>query len=380
MAFAGFSTFLDLYATQPLLPHFTEVFHASKTAVGLTVSAPTAAVALFAPLFGAFGDRVSRTRLMVASLAALSLATLLAATATDLASLVFWRFLQGAATPGVYVLALAYLAEEIDHALVGRAMAAFVTGNVIGGWAGRAITGYVAQHAHWSRAFLVLGALNAIGAFVTWRFLPPSRAHAAAAPTVPLARRVRALATPALLVNFTIGFNVLFSLVAVFSYVGFYLVAKPFELATGHLSWVYAVYLVGAIVTPLAGGLIDRVGARRVLVISLAAGACGLLLTLVPSLPMVVLGLAVCCSSAFVCQSASTTRLRSSAPPGLRSLASGAYVTFYYLGGSAGGLAPGLVWKAGGWAGCVALVVVVQLATAALALRAWPSARVAAAR
>lgn len=377
VAFAGFSTFLDLYATQPLLPRFTEIFHASKAEVGLTVSAPTAAVALCAPIFGAIGDRFSRTRLMVVALACLSLTTFLAATSTGLTTLIFWRFLQGAATPGVYVLALAYLAEEIDASLVGRAMAAFVTGNVIGGWGGRAITGWIAQHTHWSNAFIVLGLLNAIGAFVTWKFLPPSRVRGGSATTTPLGQRVVGLATPALLANFAIGFNVLFSLVAVFSYVGFYLTASPFKLATGSLSTIFAVYLVGAFITPIAGRLIDRVGSRRVLVASLAIGALGLLLTLVHFLPAVVAGLAVCCSSAFVCQSASTTRLRSAAPPGLRSLASGAYVTFYYLGGSVGGIAPGLFWKYGGWTACVALVVLVELATMGLATYFWSEARTA---
>src|SRR5262245_40425169 len=68
VALAGFSTFLGLYATQPLLGHFQQVFHASKAEVGLTVSASTAAVALFAPLVGLLADRTGRRRVIVASL------------------------------------------------------------------------------------------------------------------------------------------------------------------------------------------------------------------------------------------------------------------------------------------------------------------------
>jgi sugar phosphate permease len=62
------------------------------------------------------------------------------------------------------------------------------------------------------------------------------------------------------------------------------------------------------------------------------------------------------------------------APPKLGSLASGAYVTFYYLGGSAAGVAPGLLWPYAHWAGCVALVVCTGLVTMALALRFWADA------
>lgn len=370
IAFAGFATFLDLYATQPLLPAFTEIFHASKAEVGLTVSAPTTAVALAAPVFGLVGDRFRRSSTMVVSLVALALSTLAAAGTSSLGALVFWRFLQGIATPGVYVSALAYLGEEIDAAVVGRAMAAFVTGNVIGGWAGRFVTGFIATHTHWSRAFLVLGALNAVGAFVTWRYLPRSSTPGTPA-TLRLRERIGRLFTPALGANFLVGFNVLFVLVSIFSFVGFRLTARPFSLATSELSTVFSVYLVGAIATPIAGRLIDRLGSQHVLVGALGLGAVGTLLTLAPSLPVVIVGLAIVCTTCFACQSASTTRLRSAAPAPLRSLASGAYVTCYYLGGSAGGLAPAYAWKVAGWPGCVALTVSVQLATIALAWRFW---------
>jgi len=41
---AGACTFLSLYCTQPLLPYFQNLFHASEFGVSLTVSAATLAV------------------------------------------------------------------------------------------------------------------------------------------------------------------------------------------------------------------------------------------------------------------------------------------------------------------------------------------------
>ncbi|MGD0629405.1 MAG: hypothetical protein ABR987_08630 [Terracidiphilus sp.] len=46
----GVCAFLQLYCTQPLLPLFTQLFRASKTAAGMTVSAATLGVALGADL------------------------------------------------------------------------------------------------------------------------------------------------------------------------------------------------------------------------------------------------------------------------------------------------------------------------------------------
>lgn len=79
----GIFAFLNLYSTQPLLPMFAHLFHASEAMVGLTVSASTLGVALAAPVFGALTERLSRRRVILISLVALAVPTLLAATSPD---------------------------------------------------------------------------------------------------------------------------------------------------------------------------------------------------------------------------------------------------------------------------------------------------------
>ena len=89
----GVCAFLELYCTQPLLPMLSSLFHASKTGVGMTVSAATLGVALSAPFVGSLTERMARKKVIVVSLIGISLPTLLAATSTSLAQLIFWRFL-----------------------------------------------------------------------------------------------------------------------------------------------------------------------------------------------------------------------------------------------------------------------------------------------
>lgn len=369
---AGFSTFLGLYAPQPLLGHFEHAFAASKAEVALTVSAPTAAVALFAPIIGSIADRMGRRRLIVASLVVLAVVTALAATASGLPALIAWRFAEGAAIPGAYVVCLSYLTEEVSPGALGGALGTLVTGNVIGGFSGRVIAGVVTEASGWRAAFLVLGAIRLAGALIVWRVLPASRRF-----TPPRGRRtgglgrLRALAAPALLASFAVGFCTLFSLVALFTYAGFYLAAPPFRLGPGAIGALFTVYLVGIVVTPIAGRWVDSIGARRVIAGSFAAGAAGAALTLVPSIAAVLAGLAIAASATFVAQVAATSHLRIAAPAPLRSLASGIYVTCYYIGGSVAGVLPGVLWAHTGWAGTVALAVAAQLAAIALSSRAW---------
>jgi YNFM family putative membrane transporter len=273
--------------------------------------------------------------------------------------------------PFAYAVAVGYIAEEWPADGIGRAMSALVTGNVIGGFSGRVLSGAAAQWGGWRASFVVLGLLTAAGACAASRALP--RTGGARPPS--LARGSLQLGVllhePRLLATFAVGFNVLFTLIATFTYVTFHLAAPPFHLGTTALSWIFVVYLVGALVMPFAGRWIDRVGSRRAISTALAGAVLGGVLTLVPSLWCVELGLAATCTAVFVSQAASTSFLRTAAPPEARSAASGVYVSFYYLGGAVGGVLPAAVWHVGGWPACVALVAAVQLATLAIAWRFW---------
>jgi MFS family permease len=177
---AGFTAFLDLYATQPLLPLLMRVFNATHVAVSLTVTASTVAVALGAPVVGRLADLVGRKRVIVGSSLALALATGLAATSTNLRQLIFWRFAQGLFTPGVFAIAIAYIHDEWPPSHAGRATSAYVSGTVVGGFCGRAVAGLVASAAGWPSAFVVLATLNlgAAAALALWlprdRTAPPS--------------------------------------------------------------------------------------------------------------------------------------------------------------------------------------------------------------
>jgi predicted MFS family arabinose efflux permease len=163
---------------------------------------------------------------------------------------------------------------------------------------------------------------------------------------------------------------VLFCLVGAFTYVNFYLSDAPFHLGPVELSSIFGVYLIGAVVTPMAGQLLDRIGCRAALVAAAGLAACGILLTLIHFTPLVICGLAIAASGAFACQSAASSHVGRAAGKA-KSSASGLYVGFYYLGGCCGSILPGLLWKQAGWLGCVVMLVVMQGITAAAAYKLW---------
>lgn len=371
VAFAGFCAFLGLYLTQPLLPLLENLFHASKTAVSMTLTASTMGVAIAAPMVGSIADRLGRKRVIVFSASLLALSTLLNATATGLPALVFWRFLQGLFTPGVFAVTVAYIQEEWAEGGVGRTMALYVTGTVIGGFTGRMTSALIVSRWSWHWSFVVIGILGAAAALMLQAWLPKERHFKARNSEESLVAGIGLhMRNPRLLATFAVGFGVLFSLVATFTYVTFHLAGEPFRLGPLAIGSLFCTYLFGAAITPPCGRIIDRYGHRKALALALGVGVTGMLLTLIPNLWMVVAGLALCCSSVFVAQATSTGFIGLAADRN-KALAVGLYVTCYYVGGSVGAELPGFLWRFGGWPVCVALVILVQLLTITMALVGW---------
>jgi predicted MFS family arabinose efflux permease len=220
--------------------------------------------------------------------------------------------------------------------------------------------------------FVVLGVLNLVVATAVAVLLKPEReSKHRESSEGSLAKAAWAhLRNPQLLATFSVGFCVLFSLVAVFTYVTFYLAEPPFNLAPAALGSIFFVYLIGVAANPIAGRAIDRFGHRVVLAWGIGAGIGGVALTLVHSLWMVGVGLTICSTGVFASTTAANTFLGVAAKEN-RALAVGLYATFYYVGGSLGAAIPGYFWDWGGWPACAAFVACIQAATVVLALVFW---------
>lgn len=364
---AGMCTFLNMYSTQPLLPLLRETFHASELEVSFTVSATILATALTAPIIGMIAERRGRKKVIVPSLFLLTIPTALVATSTSLRALIFWRFAQGLFVPGVIAVMLAYVNEERAGRGVGRAMSSYITGTVIGGFLGRFISGVVATHWHWRSAFLVLAALNLTGAVMVRVWLPPAKNFVRAEHLRQVLDQAKDhLRNRRLLANFGMGSAVLLAQVGCFTYANFYLAAAPFRLNSAQLGSIFFVYLLGVVITPQSGRFLDRFGFRHTAVLYCTMMIAGLLLTLVKSVPVVIVGLAIFSSGVFVAQASATVQTGAIAGRA-RSSAAGLYVTFYYLGGSVGATLTDWFWHWAAWPGCVALLGGVSLASLWLA-------------
>ncbi len=364
----GFFAFLNVYAMQAVLPLVMREFAATPVQAGATVGATVLAVALVSPFMGMLSDALGRKRILCSALFALTVPTALLAFAHSLHTIVLLRFVQGLAVPGIVVVLIAYLSEEFRGGGVARMTSAYVGGTVMGGFSGRFLTGHISDVWGWRAAYLALAALNLLGAVWVLRALPASR-HFVANRNIRAALQTLAshLRNRRFVAICAMGFCVLFSLVGSFTYVNLYLAAPPFQLGSAGLANVFAVYLLGVVVTPLAGRFIVRHGFLRSVLCALAVSVVGLLLTLLPALAAVIAGLALGSCGVFICQSATIGHIADTVTEG-RSLATGIYYLAYYAGGAAGAWLAGLAFEAWGWRGSVLTIIGFQAVAALIAL------------
>lgn len=368
--FGGFSTFALLYSVQPLMPIFARVFHVSPAVSSLSLSASTAVLAIAMIAAGAISEILGRKRVMVASLAASSLATMLVALSQDWTQLLALRILTGLALSGLPAAAMAYLADEMDGGAIGLAMGLYVAGSGLGGLAGRLGVAILADRADWRAGVAAVGAVGLASAGLLALALPESRRFTPQRPNLPAlwTSFVGHFADPGLRLLFLAGFLLMGGFVCVYNYIGFRLLAPPFSLSQTTIGFIFMLYLAGMVSSTAMGDLASRFGRRRVFWIAVAMMLAGAAATLPDNLLAIIPGVALITAGFFGAHSIASSWIGLRAEKA-KAQASALYLFFYYVGSSVVGTAGGLFFSRAGWPGVAGLVGTLALGALVVALR-----------
>lgn len=357
----GLFAFLQVYAVQAILPTLGQDLMASEVQLGLAVGGTVIGVAVISPFIGMLSDAFGRKIFIVGSLLFLGVPTAMMAWVSTIEQMIALRFLQGLAVPGITVVLIAYIGEEYQGRLMARLMSFYVSGTVLGGFLGRFVLGHLNEWIGWRHAFYVMAACCFLGAIFVGRQLPASR-HFVAKPRMRTALATLAghLRNAHVITACLLGACVLYTLVGCFTYINLHLAAEPYALDTGQLANIFAVYLIGMVITPLSARLISRLGSARTVMLAVTLSMTGVLLTQTQPLWLIVIALTMMSSGVFITQSATISYIASHVTQG-RSLASGLYYMAYYAGGSLGAWLSGLAFVKAGWSGVVWMLLGVQV-------------------
>ena len=356
--FAGaVATFGLLYCVQPLMPEFSGQFRVSAAESALSLSLPSAVLAVTMLFAGPVSDAFGRKKIMTFSLFASAGIMLLTSVAPDWRSFLLLRALLGLTLGGLPAVGMTYLSEEVHPESLGLGMGLYIGGNAAGGLGGRLIAGVLTDIAGWRVGIGAVSAIAAIAALVFVRCLPPSR-HCIRQPLqlgASLDRFGGLFRDPGLPWLFAEGLVLLGGFVTVYNYIGYRLIAPPYALSQTVVGMIFGVYLVGIFSSSWIGHLAGRLGRRKVLWTMFALELAGLGLTLFSSLWLIVAGVAVITFSFFGGHSIVSSWVGRRAGTA-KAQAAAVYMFVYYLGAAIAGAAGGLFYAASGWNGVAAFI------------------------
>lgn len=360
VALIAFLTLVDLFATQAILPSLVIKFGVSRATMGFAVNASTFGMAVAGIAVALFGRGIDRRNGIWISLAILAIPTTLLSQTDSIVVFALLRVAQGLCMSTAFTLTMAYLAEHFSARQTTSALAAYVTGNVASNFFGRLMSAAVADTFGISTNFLTFAALNLFGAALVWFTLQRTSAMMCADAKGGLANTTwkGPLESAELRACFVIAFLILFVFIGTFTYVNFQLVAAPLSLSPMALGLVYFVFLPSMLTTPLAGRVAASLGPRIGISVTLALAVLGLLLLIVPRLPIVLVGMALVAIGTFLAQAIATGHVSRTASRD-RAAASGIYLASYYAGGLAGSFVIGQIYDRIGWTACVAVLATV---------------------
>lgn len=366
----GFSTFAILWGTQPLLPDISREFQVSPAFSSLTLSSTTIALSISMLIASSLSEVFGRKSIMTISLVLSSILSILTSITPSFDLLIAGRILQGIALAGLPAVAMAYLGEEIEPGSLGMAMGLYISGNSVGGMAGRIISGILTDYINWHAAIMGIGLISLLSSFIFWLLLPRSSHFK------PRTFEMKQLASslfsqfkePGIIYLFIIGFLASSIFVSLYNYIGFQLIEPPYNLSQTVVGFIFIVYMVGTFSSTWMGMLADKHGKGIMLQFSLLILLVGGCITLYTNIRLKILGIAIFTYGFFAGHSIASGWVGKVATHD-KAQAASLYLFFYYAGSSIGGTASGTLYSDFGWSGVVSLIATLSIISILISIR-----------
>ncbi|GAA0034298.1 MFS transporter [Brevibacterium metallidurans] len=357
---AGVAVFLVLYETQGLIPAIREAYSIDAPTASLTVSATNVAMACFLIPFSLLASRIGHARQIAAGVIVAAVLALILPFMPSAELLIAVRFLQGIAIASVPATAMAYLSLRLSPSALPGAIGVYIAGNTIGGLSSRLLTGLAAEVLGWHGGLAFTAAVSlALGLIVVWLL---RRDLTTTAPKRRVAHEGQPRRSPIPLSHglwaiYLTGFLCMIVFGGSFTMLGSRLQRDPWQLSEGAVALFFLIYLVGTVVTTYYGRLALRFTRTRLTLIGMVVAIIGAVLTLVNSLPVIVIGMSLLTGGFFLGHTGASAAA-SAARPGVDTTRSAAiYLTVYYLGTSLGAWLSAVLFTDYAWPGVVVMCV-----------------------
>jgi YNFM family putative membrane transporter len=369
MAAILFTTILTLsaiYIPQPLLPVLTAEFGVSRETAALLTTIVFVPLSL-APLFyGPLLEAVSARRMLRLAVLLLAVTEVMMCLVTPFAGLMALRLVQGGVIPAILTSLMTYTSQVTAKNDMARAMSWYIAATILGGFAGRALSGLIASLLHWRFSFLFLG----VGLLAAWFWLGNIKEAGSVRIASPDRKIIgKILSDPVVRTTYAMVFCFFLVFAAIMNYLPFRLTELSSKASEFRIGLAYSGYLMGIAASLNAVRIHRRCGGpERVMVGGLALFMLALLVMLMPAVAALVGGMFLLCGASFLTHATATGYLNRYMLH-YKGVVNGLYVSFYYGGGAIGSYLPGYIYRGLGWGGFIVVLLCVLLIAVVLALK-----------
>ncbi|TMN88266.1 MFS transporter [Pseudoalteromonas phenolica] len=348
-------TFIVLYAPQPLLPIFSELYDVSIANSGALMTVTMLPLAIAPLCYGVMLSQFNPLSILRIALLILAASNLLFAYSDYFSGLLICRLIQGLTVPAALIGMTSYIGTTFQGDALQRNMTLYIGSSIIGGYLGRMLAANFAAFWQWQNFFyLVSVSLVVLALIIPKQVKSEERTKLKIKPWLHLAHLLDII----LLRLFVAVFFMFFCFAALLNFLPF-IVQNQYGISDNEeIGFIYTGYLVGAILsvcTPWLNKKIKNAWALLSLIFVLYCVSHIMLAS--HTLSLFIVSFTLFCGCMFVIHAtAAPLANKISAAPA--SVTNGAYVSFYYSGGALGSFLPGFIFEEYGYIAFLACLLV----------------------
>ena len=350
-------TLCILYATQPIGPVFENELGISKTQATLFTTAIMIPLAFAGIFYGYLLEKIQIKIILVLAFLLLGISEIVFSLTHSYFLLLNIRGFQGLLIPAVLTGIMSYISQISSKDSVANAIGIYIGVTIIGGFMGRALSGFFTDIFGWRVFFFIIGCIAILASILLLKFSQNIKASYLKPHLIDI---IHTLKTRHNLYIFLMIFGIFFTFQAMLNFIPFELAKISDNYSSSKSGMLYIGYLVGVLVAFNTKKIIAFLGGSIKAIIS---GIIILIIAIqffrIESFWFIFGAMVVFCLGNFITHSIASGFINKMATSH-KGISNGLYVSFYYFGGALGSFVPGFVYIPFGWGVMLSFISVVS--------------------
>ncbi len=350
-------TLCILYATQPIGPVFENELVISKTQATLFTTAIMMPLAFAGIFYGYLLEKIQIKIILVLAFLFLGISEIVFSLTHSYFLLLNIRGFQGLLIPAVLTGIMSYISQISSKDSVANAIGVYIGVTIIGGFMGRALSGFFTDIFGWRVFFFIIGCVAILASILLLKFSQNIKASYLKPHLIDI---IHTLKTRHNLYIFLMIFGIFFTFQAMLNFIPFELTKISDNYSSSKAGMLYIGYLVGVLVAFNTKKIVAFLGSSiKSIIVGIIILIIAIQIFRIESFWLIFVAMVVFCLGNFIAHSIASGFINKMATSH-KGISNGLYVSFYYFGGALGSFVPGFIYIPFGWGAMLSFISVVS--------------------